>query len=347
MTQHTNTTHDDRPARAASAEQAARIPRSDDAGGDADLVSPVPVVRSPATSGPHVIAGIPAYNEAASIAAVVRAVAPHVDEVVVADDGSDDGTGERARRAGATVIRHDRNRGYGATLGTLFDHADAVDADHLVVLDGDGQHDPDDVPKLLEAQRETDADVVVGSRFLPDSETDVPAYRRAGLAVVNALTNAGLRVRYGARPVSDTQSGFRAYNRESIRSVARGGAIGEGMEASLDLLFHAAREDLAVAEVPTTIEYDVAEPSSQNSVTHGLILVWAIMRETVPAPPRAAAAVVFVVSALASAVGVVALFGGTVVSALAVLVLGVVAGVGLMASSVSRTLRGLLGRRPR
>jgi hypothetical protein len=339
-----NFTPDDRPARAARAEET--VERREYGSRIGAVEPPVPATAvGPDAGGAPVVAGVPAYDEADTIAAVVRAVAPHVDEVVVVDDGSTDGTAERARAAGATVLEHEDNRGYGATLGTIFEHADAVDAAHLVVLDGDGQHDADDVPKLVAAQRETGADIVVGSRFLEDSATDAPAYRRVGLAVVNALTNAGLRLRYSASGVSDTQSGFRAYNRESIRTVARRGEIGEGMEASLDLLFHAAREGLTVAEVPTTIDYDIDDPSTQNPLTHGLVLVGAILREIVPTPdPRATAGGVVAVAALGSAVGLIGLFGGTVVRALVFLVLGVVAGLGLAASNVGRALSALSGR---
>ncbi len=330
----------DRSARTAGADRS-----------DRGVAATVGAVRSaadspadPSTSGtePLVLAGIPAYNEAGSIARVVRGAAPHVDEVVVVDDGSDDATARLARRAGATVVRHDGNRGYGATLGTLFEHAARLDAAHLVVLDGDGQHDPDDVPRLVAAQRETGADLVVGSRFLEGAGSDVPRYRRVGLSVVNALTNAGLRFRYAASGLTDTQSGFRAYNRAAVRSIADSGTIGEGMGASLDLLFHAAREDLAVAEVPATIDYDVDAPSSTNPVLHGLELLWAIGRETLPRPgARAGAGVVVAATALGSAVGLLGLFGGAVTRALLVVVFAVGAGIGLAASTVARAMLSL------
>jgi glycosyltransferase involved in cell wall biosynthesis len=112
------------------------------------------------------LVGIPAYNEADSIGGVVSSALPHADDVLVVDDGSADATSKRARRAGATVVAHEDNRGYGAALATLFDRAHAMDVDHLVVLDGDGQHDADDIPKLIETQRHTGAEIVVASRFV-------------------------------------------------------------------------------------------------------------------------------------------------------------------------------------
>jgi hypothetical protein len=335
VTENPNQTSEERPARTASTDTTVR---SSATAADTTVAPSAAAPADPADDA-SVVAGIPAYDEAEAIASVVTSVAPHVDEVVVVDDGSDDGTAGLARRAGATVIEHGHNRGYGATLGTIFDHADAVGADHLVILDGDSQHDPDDVPRLVAEQRATGADIVVGSRFVAGSDTDLPFYRRAGLTVVNALANAGLRLRYSAPGVSDTQSGFRAYNRDAIGTVARGGEIGEGMEASLDLLFLAARENLAVAEVPTTIDYDIDDPSTKNPVTHGLVLVWAVLREVVPTPdPRAAGSALAAVSALVSAVGLIGLLGGAVVRAVVFLLLGIVVGVGLAAASATRAL---------
>jgi hypothetical protein len=89
---------------------------------------------------------IPAYNEAETIAEVVVETREYADEVVVIDDGSADDTAARACDAGATVIEHDHNEGYGAALRTAFETADRRGVDHLVVLDGDGQHDPTDIP---------------------------------------------------------------------------------------------------------------------------------------------------------------------------------------------------------
>lgn len=226
-----------------------------------------------------VMVGIPAYNEAEMIADVVTAAARYADEVVVVDDGSEDETVERARDAGATVVAHSSNRGYGATLRTIFERARETGSEQLVILDGDGQHDPDDIPKLLDAQRANGAEIVVGSRFVGDSETSLPAYRRLGLLVINALTNAGIWLRYSTTTAADTQSGFRAYRRDAIETFARSGEIGEGMGASLDILFRAAREGFEVEEVSTIIEYDIDEPSSHHPITHGLALLKAIFAE--------------------------------------------------------------------
>lgn len=289
--------------------------------------------------------GIPAYNEAEMIAEIVTAADRYADEVVVVDDGSDDETVERAKRAGATVIAHGSNRGYGATLGTIFEHARDTGSEQLVILDGDGQHDPDDIPKLLEAQRRYGADIIVGSRFVGDSETRLPTYRRLGLLVINALTNAGIRLRYSTTTAADTQSGFRAYGRDAIETFARSGEIGDGMGASLDILFRAAREGFEVGEVPTNIEYDMENPSSQHPLMHGLTLLKAIFFELFSERSvRLASGVVVAALAFAAAVIVLSLTGGSTTTAIGLVVGGLLVAVLLAYPNVPRTVRKLANR---
>jgi hypothetical protein len=222
---------------------------------------------------PHVLVAIPAYNEARTIGDVVRSASVHADDVLVVDDGSDDDTAARAREAGATVIEHETNQGYGAALKTAFCEADRSGAAHLVILDGDGQHDADDIPALVRAQQEQDAELVVGSRFDPDSETDLPLYRRVGLAVVNVTTNLSMGlVRPDAR-IRDTQCGFRTYDRRAIESLAADLSIGGNMGASTDILHHARTRGYDIVEVPTTVDYDVEDASTHTPVEHGITLI--------------------------------------------------------------------------
>ncbi len=218
----------------------------------------------------NVLVAIPAYNEAETIGDVVSEANEYADAVLVIDDGSVDATPDNAREADARVVEHERNAGYGGALKTAFEKAARANVDHLVVLDGDGQHDPSDIPKLVGAQRETNADVVIGSRFTADSETRLPLYRRFGLIVVNLLTNVGLKTETRIR---DTQSGFRVYNQRAVESLASDSTLGDHMDASIDILYHVYRRGYAITEVGTTIDYDVADASSHNPVRHGLVLV--------------------------------------------------------------------------
>jgi hypothetical protein len=241
---------------------------------DADFeVVAIPEAWSDPGTGPSVVVAIPAYNAAGSIGRVVERAAAFADEVVVVDDGSRDQTGPLAREAGATVVTHKRNRGYGGALKTAFREAANRNATHLVVIDADGQHDPADIPILVAAQEQADADIVIGSRYVPGSKTRIPFVRAIGLAVINHMTNVSLGNLRPSGWIRDTQSGYRVYNSDAIESLAADDSIGENMGASTDILYHAHRHRLSVTEVPTTISYDVEESSTQGSLSHGLDLV--------------------------------------------------------------------------
>lgn len=222
---------------------------------------------------PSIVVGIPAYNEAGSIADVVRAASEYGDRVLVVDDGSRDDTALVASEAGANVIEHEYNRGYGGALKTLFQAAERQDAEHLVILDADNQHDPADIPRLVAAQREANAEIVIGSRFVDGAMSDVPRYRRLGLFVVNTLTNMSIGAFHPKKRISDTQSGFRSYNRRAIAGLAEDDAIGSKMNASTDILYHAHQRGYAIEEVGIRVRYDVENASSQDPFSHGYNLV--------------------------------------------------------------------------
>ncbi len=226
----------------------------------------------------NVVVGIPAYNEMNTVGTIVAESSAYASEVIVVDDGSADDTADAARRAGATVVQHETNRGYGAALKTAFLEANKRRADHLIILDADGQHDTADIQRLVETQQESGADVVIGSRFDGDSKTEMPLYRRFGLGVVNFLTNLSMGVVRPRSRIHDTQSGFRAYNDRAIRTLAQDNAIGNRMDASTDILYHCHHHDYSFEEIGTTIDYDVEDASSHNPLSHGLILVRNILK---------------------------------------------------------------------
>jgi glycosyltransferase involved in cell wall biosynthesis len=255
-------------------------------------------MASPLEQEPSVVVGIPAYNEASTIAGVVTAARDHADEVLVVDDGSADDTASAAETAGATVISHDHNKGYGAALKTIFRQARKCQAEHLVVLDGDGQHSASDIPRLVDTQRETDTEVVIGCRYGTETDTTLPVYRRLGLSVINTLTNISLGLVRPAAQVSDTQSGFRAYSRRVIRSLAEDTTIGNRMSASTDILYHINARGYSIAEVPTTIEYAVENASSRNPLQHGIVLIMNIVRTIEQKRPITALGIPGVVSSL-------------------------------------------------
>ena len=215
--------------------------------------------------GYRIVACIPAYNEEHTIAKVVLKTMKYVDEVIVCDDGSTDMTGEIAERLGAMVIRHERNRGYGATIVSLFRRARELGADVMVTLDADGQHNPDDIPRLVKPIIDGEADIVIGSRFLDDESKElVPKYRRAGIKAITSLSKA-----FSYNKLSDAQSGFRAYSKRALELLK---PTEQGMGVSTEILIKASRFNLNVVEVPVKITYDKYS-STHNPVRHGLEVV--------------------------------------------------------------------------
>lgn len=252
--------------------------RSLDRLGATETFSDEAVVRTGSGSGDAgTVVAIPAYNEESTVGAVVEDAAPYADEVIVVDDGSDDDTAAAAETAGATVVTHDANAGYGAALKTAFREAARREVAHLVVLDADGQHNPADIPDLVERVEEG-ADVVIGSRFVRDGWSDLSVYRWLGLKTINTLTNASMGAFRSDAKVADTQSGFRVYSRRAIESLAADDSIGDYMTASTDIIYHAHRRDYDVQEVGTSITYAVDDPNSHNPVRHGLSLVSNILK---------------------------------------------------------------------
>jgi glycosyltransferase involved in cell wall biosynthesis len=229
---------------------------------------------------PFVVLGIPAFNEEKTIARVVLEAQKHADVVVVCDDGSSDLTCEIAQRLGADVVRHEQNSGYGAAIKSLFERARELGADVLVTLDGDGQHDPNEIPNVVKPIVEGAADVVIGSRFVDAHGTaEMPFYRRVGANLITKLVNGSSK-----NGVSDAQSGFRAYNREALECLSVSEA---GMGASVELLLDASKHDLKVCEVSSSCKYRNGEAatSTENPLTHGMGVVMSIIRLIVEERP--------------------------------------------------------------
>ena len=213
---------------------------------------------------------IPANNEEKTIASVIVRAMKHVDRVFVCDDGSTDLTGEIARRLGAEVVRHDRNMGYGAAIASLFERAEDVGADVVVTLDADGQHDPDDIPRLVEPILSGDADIVVGSRFLNAEGDEGPRYRRYGVKAITGLSGRATHV-----DLTDAQSGFRAYSRRAIPLVRPSEM---GMGASTEIFLKAHEAGLSIREVPVKIKYD-ENSHNLNPLYQGIDVVLSMVKQ--------------------------------------------------------------------
>ena len=205
------------------------------------------------------IACIPAYNEEQHIQEVIKKSLPHVDKVIVCDDGSTDNTAKIAKDAGAIVISQ-KNQGYGAAIATLFNYARKENAQIMITLDGDGQHNPDQIPLLTNAIITHNVDVAIGSRFLDDT-THASGYRKTGIKIITSASNYGTNFK-----VSDSQSGFRAYSKDAIDAIH---PTEQGMAVSTEILLKISNKGLSLAEVPITISYD-GDTSEQHSVPHGV-----------------------------------------------------------------------------
>ena len=150
-----------------------------------------------------ILAGIPAYNEAKHISRVVEQTKLYVDKVIVIDDGSKDHTGDLAELSGAKVITHPHNWGVGAAENTIFKYATQVmkEKDILITLDGDGQHFPEDIPKLLDRMNKGDCDFVNGSRLYDKHLANPTPYRR----VLNGIATYTMRI-MSHYPSTDSQT---------------------------------------------------------------------------------------------------------------------------------------------
>ena len=229
---------------------------------------------------PLVVAGIPAFNEERTIAKLVLEAQNYVDVVLVCDDGSTDCTAEIAERMGADVIRHERNMGYGAATKSLFSVARELNVDVLVTFDGDGQHDPNEIPRLIEPVLKNKADIVLGSRFLDYNEKDneVPRYRGWGIKLLSKLTGAASNHKF-----NDAQCGFRVYGRKALSGLS---FVENGMGVSVEVLMKAQKNGLTVVEVPAEVKYkDVERSSTQNALGHGAGVLMSILRLVVEEKP--------------------------------------------------------------
>jgi glycosyltransferase involved in cell wall biosynthesis len=202
------------------------------------------------------LAAIPCYNEGLAIGSVVLKASRYVDEVLVVDDGSTDDTAEIAKEAGAVVVAHEGNKGKGRAVKNALRYAVNHKFDALVLLDGDGQHDPREIPKLLEPLTNDAADLVIGFRTFGQ----MPAYRRVGRKVLDHATGG---------PVRDSQCGFRALNREAIELLA-GTLVKDNFAVESEMTRVANEHKLRFADVQINCKYGDFKTSTKNPVAHGV-----------------------------------------------------------------------------
>jgi glycosyltransferase involved in cell wall biosynthesis len=188
---------------------------------------------------------VAAFNEEATIAEVVAGVRGHVPDVVVVDDGSTDRTAERATAEGARVVRHPQNRGKGAAIRTGLAHVLPGPYSHVLFIDGDLQHDPHDIPKLLSAAERTGCDLVIAER----------AFAKGSMPIARFYSNRiGSRILSGfiGTEVADTQSGFRLARADRLRELH---LTATGYEIETEVLIKLARRHASLCRVSIAPRY--------------------------------------------------------------------------------------------
>jgi len=165
----------------------------------------------------NILVIIPAYNEEGSVEKVVEEIHTYIPqvEVLVVNDGSTDKTLERARTAGVNVLDLPFNLGIGGAMQAGYKFALEKKYDIAIQVDGDGQHDPKEIPKLLQALEEKEVDMVIGSRFIGDSEFKSSMMRRVGISIFSRVISLIV-----GQKITDPTSGFRAANRRAIQLFA-------------------------------------------------------------------------------------------------------------------------------
>jgi len=213
--------------------------------------------------------GIPAYNEEKNIAKIITKLKKITDSIIVCNDGSEDMTADIARELNAIVIDHPKNLGYGAGIQSIFNKAKEMDFDILVTFDGDGQHRVEDITKIIKPILDKKADIVIGSRFLDENESETPEYRKLGIKAITSLTNIS-----SDNKISDSQSGFRAYNKTILNEI---NPSDKGMGISTEILIKANKQNFEIVEVPIKVLYQ-GDTSTHNPASHGLSVILSTMK---------------------------------------------------------------------
>ena len=223
-----------------------------------------------------VLLGIPAYNEELSIGSVLHKSkkVDVVDDILVVDDGSTDETSDIAKDFGVKLIRHKKNAGKGAAIKTIFNYASENDYDYLVLIDGDGQHNPYEIPNVLSPLLNPGADMVVGARW--GELTEMPFYRKIGKNVLDYMTPGG-------KEAKDTQSGFRAFNRKAIDKIELNQ---HDFTVESEMVTDASEKDLEIKSARISCRYeDVDNASTKGPVAHGMSVLSKIIRLTIQRRP--------------------------------------------------------------
>ena len=191
-------------------------------------------------------------------------------KIHVIDDGSRDATGEIARKAGAIVVRHPLNLGQWAAMRTAFAISLMEGADVVVSVDADGQHNPKDLPKLVEPILKREADIVIGSRFLDCETPEMPKYRLAGIRFFNKLIGITTK-----KELTDCTSGYKVYNMAMVRKILPN--LRENQYGALEFVMEAIRQKARILEKPIRAKNNTV--SKKGKIKYGYNLLRTILKQ--------------------------------------------------------------------
>jgi glycosyltransferase involved in cell wall biosynthesis len=206
------------------------------------------------------VAVVPCYNEQNVISSVVEQLLLYVSTVIVVDDGSSDLTALSAKNAGATVIQHMINCGAGAATMTGIHAARLLHPDIIIILDGDGQHSPADIPQLIECQRNTEADIVFTNRF--GIKNTIPYIRKVYNFIGNMLTFFATGMY-----VPDSQSGFKLLAKRAIAEID---LQMSGYEFCTEMVYEAKVHRWKIAHCPISVAYSKYTLAKGQSFSSGI-----------------------------------------------------------------------------
>jgi len=225
---------------------------------------------------------IPTYNAESTIAEAVKQCKKFADLVLVINDGSSDNSATIAKEAGAEILTHKINLGYGGAIKSGLTEALKRKAKVTITFDADLQHDPKDLSKLIEPIISEKADIVIGSRFLEESD-DVKSYRKFGIKLITTMVNL-----FSGNNIKDAESGLRSYSYDALTKIVSNLET-EGMGMSAEILLKAGVNKLKIVEVPRKEMYpENVQTSSQNPLKHGLTVVSTIFKLIIETKPLTA-----------------------------------------------------------
>jgi glycosyltransferase involved in cell wall biosynthesis len=210
-----------------------------------------------------VAVAIPAKNEQRAIGSIVTMCKEHADKVLVVNDGSTDKTALVALLAGAEVVSHRINKGKGAAIATSLKWAMKQNVDVLVFIDGDGQHDPDAIPDLVEPVLKGRTDITIGSRWHHDEGLkEMPVHRMLGNWILSTATSLSL-----SKTIRDSQSGFRAFHKRTFPVFMQSMEVGFAVESEMIAL--ADKAGFKWSEVGIKASYLDLDANTESSWYHG------------------------------------------------------------------------------